>query len=484
MKIKSIKENALLNLIYTISNMIFPLITFPYVSRVLKADGMGKVSFFTAIANYAIMLASLGISTYGVRAIAKVRDDKAKLSKTFGELVIINLLVTLVVITVLAISVPFIEKFNSEPTLVLIHYVLIISSVFGVNWLYFGLEQYTYITIRSIIFKIISLFFVFILVNDRGDYNLYAGITVFSLTGSYIVNFIYARNFISFKRRKLDLKQHYRPMLLLFASILAISVYTNLDVVMLGFISGDEEVGLYTVAVKIKSLLLTAVNALSIVLLPRLSYYISVNKKDEYNKILKKSISMIFMLSVPLTVFFIINAKNSLLLLGGHEYENAVLCMQILMPILLISGFSNITGNQILIPLGKDLTFMKAVIIGSIVNLLFNCIFMPKYGCIGAAVATLVAEITQMGIQFKFSSKYVMPNIMWKTIIKITISSILAGVSTVLLNPFVSINIIVNFLISVLIFFGVYIVILLILREKLLMPYVERICGAIRLRYK
>ncbi|WP_051541827.1 flippase [Clostridium lundense] len=475
MKVKSIKYNAILNIIYNITNIIFPLITFPYVSRILLTDGTGKVSFFTSIATYATMFASLGISTYGIRATAKVRDNKKELSKLVQELLGINLISTISVLAILIFSAFFVDKFQEEPILFFINCIIVTTAGIGLNWLYSGLEEYEYITKRSIVFKLISLVMVFAFVHERQDYIIYAAITAFSTIGSYICNFYYAHRIISFKLcDDLEFKKHFRPMVYLFASILAVSMYTNLDTVMLGFINGDTEVGLYTVAVKAKWLLLTTVNAISTVLLPRLSYYINEEKFDEFNRILKKSISTIIIIAIPLTFYFIIEAKDTILILGGLGYLNAVKCMQIIMPILLISGFSNITGNQILIPLGKDNCFMVAVVIGAVIDFILNLLLMPRYGCIGAAVATLMAEITQMIIQSWYARKYILHNINYKTIIKTIIATAIAVVFTLVLNNYLNVNALLSLIILGVAFFTTYGTILFILREPLVYEYIGR----------
>lgn len=471
-KIKTIKYNVVLNIIYNISNIIFPLITFPYISRILLAEGTGKVSFFTSIATYATLVGSLGISTYGIRETSKVRDNKEKLSKVVQELLIINTISTIIVIILLITSMFYIDKFRKEPLLLILNCISIITSVIGVNWLYSGLEQYEYITKRSIIFKLLSLIFVFILVHKKEDYIIYAGINIFSVVASYICNFFYAHRFIYFKpMRNLQFKKHLKPMLLLFASILAVSIYTNLDTVMLGFISGDEQVGLYTVAIKIKGLLLTIINSISTVLLPRLSYYINEGNNNEYNDILKRSISIIAIISISVTAFFIINAKESIILLGGPNYVNATICMQIIMPILLISGFSNITGNQVLIPHGMDVCFMIAVVSGSVVNFILNYFFMPKLGCVGAAIATLFAEITQMIIQFIFAYKYVSENLNFKTLTRVVLSTIISSFILIFLKLILPTNTLFVLIITSIVYFGVYIIILCKLKEPLIFDF-------------
>lgn len=487
MKTNSIKANALLNIIYTISNIIFPMITFPYVSRILLADGMGKISFFTAFANYAIMIASLGISTYGIRKTASVRNNKSELSKVTFELLLINFIMSIIVIILIILSIPFVDKFNNDKLLLLINCVMIFCSSFSLNWFYSGLEQYSYITKRSILFKVISLILVFMFVHSKNDYNKYAAITVFSTSISYIINLWYSRYFVSFKNIKnISLKKHFKPMLFLFASILAVNIYTNLDTVMLGFISTNREVGLYTVASKIKWLLLSVVNSISAVLLPRLSYYLSENRTSDFHRILRKSISIIFMISIPLTSFFILEAKDSVIILGGQDYSDASLCMQIIMPILLISGFSNITGNQILIPLGKDKCFMEAVIMGAVTDLLLNLLLMPTLASVGAAIATLIAECVQMIVQLRYSKEYIINNIDISAIFKMIIAALISLIFTLVIRQKIScclfentiLDSIVNMIIYASAYFIIYFLFLIIFREKnikdFLSSYIKR----------
>lgn len=476
MKNSSIKLNALLNVIYTIVNMVFPLITYPYVTRVLSATGMGKVSFFTAVSNYAVMVGSLGISTYGIRAVAKVRDDKEELSKVTTELLLLNTIITAIVIGALVVASPFINEFNSEPVLLLINLLIVAATPFGLNWLYSGLEQYAYITKRTILFKTISLAAVFLFVRQKGDYPIYAAITAFSTIGAYICNLLYARKFVAFHSlRGLEYKKHFKPMLLLFASILAVSVYTNLDTIMLGFINDNFQVGLYSVASKVKWLLLSAVNAVSAVLLPRLSNYISHGEKQKYAEALKKSVSFIFLITIPLATYFTLEAKDSIYFLGGSEYSGAILCMQFLMPILVISGFSNVTGNQVLIPQGCDSQFMIAVVVGAVVDIILNAVLMPGLACTGAAIATLAAEFTQMSIQLHFARKDIFKNIHKSTLWKSILAAVIAGLATVGLRTFVNIFSIVNLMITAVAFFGIYVTVLVAMREEYMIEIMERL---------
>lgn len=473
MKEKNLKVNAILNIIYSIFNVIFPLLTFPYISRVLLVDNMGKINFFNSLANYSIAFGALGVVTYGTRTVAQVKDDKKELNRVTQELLIINVIATTIIVFILLLLCFWVEKFKENILLLFIYVFYVFLSPISLNWLYSGLEKYKYITIRSIIFKIISLVLIFIFVKEKNDVIIYSIIFVFSNVASYLCNLIYSKKIIGFSKTELNLKRHLKPMLILFASSLAISVYINLDTIMLGFISGDEQVGLYTIAVKVKSILLTVVNAISVVLLPRFSYYLANNKMDDFKKVLKYSIITILLISIPIAFFFILEARDSILILGGKHFLDATICMQIVMPILVISGFSNITGNQVLIPMGREKHFMKAVFIGAIIDLILNLLLMPNFGCYGAAIATLIAECSQMIIQLYYSREEIITNIKWNSIMKIVFSTAISTLFTVIIMKFVEINAFVNIIIAAFIFFGTYLVLLLLLKEEVLRSYIK-----------
>ena len=304
-KVSSLRKNAFLNIVYKLSSILFPLITYPYVSRILLADNLGRVSFFTSLTNYMLMIGSLGISTYGIRIVAKTRNNKRELSVVVKELLIINLVVTFIASLFLISSIIFVEKFQKNLLLMFISLCQILIAPLGMEWLYGGLEQYEYIAKRSITMKIISLIFIFLFVHEKEDYIIYAAILMLGYIGNYICNFVYSKKFIDYSiKQKWKLKRHLKAVLILFASILAINIYTNVDTLMLGFIKGDRAVGLYDVACKGKLVLLSLINAISTVLFPRLSYYLAEKDIVSYNKVLKKSISVIMGIAIPLSIFF------------------------------------------------------------------------------------------------------------------------------------------------------------------------------------
>lgn len=468
-KVSSLRKNAFLNIVYKLSSILFPLITYPYVSRILLADNLGRVSFFTSLTNYMLMIGSLGISTYGIRIVAKTRNNKRELSVVVKELLIINLVVTFIASLFLIASIIFVEKFQKNLLLMFISLCQILIAPLGMEWLYGGLEQYEYIAKRSITMKIISLIFIFLFVHEKEDYIIYAAILMLGYIGNYICNFVYSKKFIDYSiKQKWKLKRHLKAVLILFASILAINIYTNVDALMLGFIKGDRAVGLYDVACKGKLVLLSLINAISTVLFPRLSYYLAEKDIVSYNKVLKKSISVIMGIAIPLSIFFVIEAKDVVIFLGGNAYEDATLCMQILMPILIISGFSNITGNQILLPHGKDISYMRAVMTGAIVDIILNLFFMPRYSLYGAAFATLMAEIVQMLLQLWQARVYLKDNVDFVELLKIIFACIISTIVIYNLKCTTKFSLIIGLGIYFIIYMIIYLFMLIVFKCKCL----------------
>lgn len=393
MKKKSIKLNFVMNIILTMSSFIFPLITFPYVSRVLLPVGTGKVSMATSVITYFSMFAQLGIPTYGIRACAKVRDNREKLSKVAQELLIINIIMSMISYMVLIILLFYVPKFRCEKELyVMLSFNIILTSI-GMEWLYKALEQYTYITVRSVIFKFIALIFMFFLVHKQTDYVIYGGITIFAASASNILNLINAHKFINLKPvGNYNFRRHLKPVLIFFAMSCATTIYTNLDTVMLGFMTTDTDVGYYNAAVKIKVILVSVVTSLGTVLLPRASYYIQRGELKEFHRITRKALNFVFLMATPLFVYFIYFAKEGIFFLSGNNYVGSIIPMQVIMPTLLLIGITNILGIQILVPPGREKIVLYSEIVGAVVDVIINALLIPVYASTGAAIGTLVAE--------------------------------------------------------------------------------------------
>lgn len=480
MKEKSVKLNFIMNFIFSISQFLFPMITFPYVSRILRPEGNGSIAFATSVISYFTMIAMLGIPTYGIRACAQVRDDKEKLSRTVHELLIINFVMSLVCYITFSISLFTVERFQRDKLLLVISSVAILLNVIGVSWLYSALEEYTYITTMAILFKIIAIGMMFTFVHTKEDYIVYGAITVFASGGSYVLNFFRLHKFIYFRPLgNYDFRRHLRPILVFFAMSVATTIYTNLDKVMLGFLKTDADTGYYDAAVKTKNILVSLVTSLGTVLLPRLSFYIEAGKIEEFKKMISKAINFVLLISLPVSIYFVFYAKESILLLSGEAYMGAVMPMCIITPTIILIGLTNVFGIQVLVPTGREDKVLKSVAAGAVTDLILNMIYIPRYAASGAALGTLIAEVVVLIVQVFYLSKLL--NEIKREIHggKIIGSVMTASVIILLLkdrilfkSPFYTLAV------SAVIFFGIYVGMLLILRETLVLeifkPIIKR----------
>ena len=475
MKIHSVKYNFSMNAILTVAGIIFPLITFPYISRVLLVEGSGKVAFATSVVTYFTMFASLGIPTYGVRACAIVRDNKEKLSKTVQELLIISGGTTLLTYIVFGISLFVIPEFAQERTLLLIVGLGIGLNTIGVQWLYNALEQYSYITTCSILFKVIGMILMFLLVKESSDYQIYGGVYVIASFGSYVLNFICLRKFVTFQKTgTYQFKQHLKHIMVFFAMSAGASIYLNLDVVMLRFLQSNEAVGYYNAGIKVKTVLVTCVTSLGTVLLPRLSYYIETADKKAFQLMVGKAFRFVFVAASAVTVYFSIFARESILLLSGEAFLPAVGPMMILMPTVLLIGLSNVTGIQILTPNGREREVMYSIWGGAILDFVLNLIVIPKFSANGAALSTLLAEGMVLLLQCWFLRDVLWSYIRQVQCWKIVIALAVASVMTIPVKIWIDSGVFVTLLVSAIVFFGGYAVVLLLLKE----PFVSEILNS------
>ena len=480
MKQKSIKLNFIMNAILTMSSFIFPLITVPYVTRVLLDVGVGRVSFATSIVTYFMMFAQLGIPSYGIRVTAQARDNKEELSRITHELFLISVIMTVISYILLAIGIIAIPRLREEKTLMVVTSFMIILSTIGIEWLYKGLEQYTYITVRSIIFKAISVAAMFFLVRSEGDVVWYGAVTIIASSASYVLNFINARKYVYLHPvGNYNLKRHMKPVLVFFAMACATTIYTNLDVVMLGFMKTNSEVGLYNIAVKVKTILVSVVTSLGTVLLPRASYYVEHNMMEEFRVIARKALNFVFIAATPLTLYFILYAREGVVLLASDGFLGSVVPMQFIMPTLVFIGITNILGIQILVPLGKEKIVLYSEIAGAVVDIVINAFLIPTYGATGAAIGTLVAEAVVLFVQ-AFALRKVLKSAFshisyWKILIAMAAAAA-ASIWVKLLN----LSEFPALAISAVLFFAVYLLILYITNEKMTREIVTQMIKKIK----
>lgn len=391
---KTLTENFSLNLIKTMMGILFPLITFPYASRILGSAGIGKVNYSESIIGYFSLFAGLGISAYGIREAAKYRDDKEKLNKLVNELFTINLITASVTYIVLLVMLFNFQGLAGYKYIMLIQSAGIIFTTLGMDWLFTALEEYRYITLRAVIFQFISLILLFILVRDSDDYCQYAAVCTFAGVGSGFMNFFYLRKFItvrlSFSKKILN---HMKPVMYIFGTNLASSVYLDLDRTMLGIFSGDIAVGLYSSAVKITKTITLVLSCISNVALPRISYYIKQKKQKELEQLILTAGNFTLILSVPIAVGIFCLSKEMIMVFSGSGFINAYIPLCILGVDIVIAAVNRILAWLVLVPLGYENKVLFTTAMGGVSNFLLNILFISKWGIIGASVSTCISEI-------------------------------------------------------------------------------------------
>lgn len=468
---KSLKINFIMNCILTCSAYIFPLITFPYISRVLQASGNGKINFANSIVSYFVMFASLGIPVYGVRACASVRKNKKELSKTVQELLILNIIMCFITYIVLFNCVFLIDKMHEYKELIFIFSSTLILNCIGVEWLYKALEEYSYITMRSIIFKVIAIILMFMFVKTKNDYIPYAIIMVIGSSASFIFNLIKLPKHVYLQKyESYNFSKHLKPIFMFFLLSVSWTIYTNLDIVMLGFIKGDIEVGYYSAAIKIKSILVSTVSALGTVLLPRLTVYAGEKNEEKFYKLLKKNCSFIIITSFSIIGFLVINAHEIMIFLSGYEYIPAVPAMQIIMFSVLFIGLSTMAGTNMLVPIGKESITVIATVGGIIINIILNCILIPNFGATGAAFATVIGEATILSVECFYLRNKLSLVFDKIGIIKIFIGTVIAIICTLVVKMYVlKLNILIILIITSIIYWSIYIIMLILFKEQFIL---------------
>ena len=314
----------------------------------------------------------------------------------------------------------------------------------------------------------------FLLVKSEDDYVIYGMISVLSSGGSYLCNFYNARKYISWKpQQHYHLKRHMKAIFTFFAMSCATTIYTNLDTVMLGFMKTDADVGYYNASIKIKSVLLSLVTSLGTVLLPRTSYYVEHNLTEKLYDICKKSFNFVFLIALPVCMYFTIFARNAILFISGSEYMNSVVPMQILMPTVLIIGITNVLGLQILVPLGREKQVLYSEVIGAFTDIVINLALIPGYGAAGAAIGTLAAEIMVLIYQLfvlRDMAGMIFKETQYVKIISATVLSSAGAICVLTMN----LNNLLTLPLSAILFFFIYFTALMIFKEKLCMSFYKQ----------
>ncbi len=392
-KIHSVKYNVVMNAILTTSTFLFPLITVPYVSRVLGPDNNGIVSWAYTFVGYFSLVAQLGFTMYGTRECAKLRDDRAALSKTVQELLIILFASTAIVYVVYVACLFFIPRTREQLPLMFIAGLSIWLTSCSAEWLYRAIEQYSYITVRNIVFKVLSIILLFIFVRRTNDILAYAAVLLVGTLGSNILNLLRLRAYVTFSRHHaMNIRRHFKAMFTFSVSNIASGMYGQIDMLLLGFLASNYALGLYQLVYKIRNMCNSAVGAVSGVMLPRLSYYEAQKGHEATTKLMAKSFNFLVMLGLALMAAVVICAQPIILLLGGRDYLPGWSTLVISSPMILLGPIGSMQ-SQYMVAANREKEYTYTTVTGLVLAIIFELIFIPLWGINGAAFGLVVTEI-------------------------------------------------------------------------------------------
>jgi O-antigen/teichoic acid export membrane protein len=420
---KSVRKNYFYNLLYEIVVLVVPLITAPYLSRVLGADGVGVSSYTLSIVSYFILVANVGVSSYGSREIAMARDSKKDMSKTFWELFILKIFTGLFSLAGYLFFLLVQTKYNIIFQILALN---IIANIFNITFLYQGIEHYKMISIRNIIVKITCTIAVFVFVKQKSDLDIYILVHSISLILSSLILWTHVRKIVEkVPMKELRVFRHFKNTLIYFLPQIATQIYTVLDKTMIGLITHEEaENGYYEQAHKLIHVCQTVLTSLNSVMYPRMSYLFKNKKFDEMKVRVNKSLDFDQLIGIPMVVGLSCISYGFVDWYFGPGFEQVKLLLVLFAPILLIIAFSNCIGSHILNPIGKRLQSAKVLFIGAGVNLVVNFLLIPRIASVGATIASVLAELVITIIYFRMAKDY----LSFKNITKRTYQYIIAAI--------------------------------------------------------
>lgn len=471
---KSITKNYVYNLIYQILLIIIPIITIPYISRILGAENIGIYNYTLSISAYFILFGSLGVSLYGQREIAYNQKDKYQYSKIFLELFILKSIT--MIISIILFYFAFVYNENNYNIYFKILILELIGNIFDISWFFQGLEEFKKTVTRNIFVKIIGLICIFVFIKTKEDLSKYFMIYVLSIFIANISLWIYIPRYIQkIEIKKINLFRHLKPTLILFIPQIAIQVYTILDKTMIGMIiSNKSEVGFYSQSEKIIKLALTIITSLGIAMMPRIASIYAEGNRKKINEYLEKSFNFVMILSFPMIFGIAAVSQIFVPVFFGNGYEKVVILMIILSPIIFFIGLSNVIGQQYLLPTQRQKEYTSSVIIGAGVNFFVNMLLIPKFGAVGAAIGTIIAEFMVTIIQIICTRK----DFNYKNIIfnskNYIVSSIAMFVTCKIFSEILTSNLI-SLILLIVIGTSVYFICLIVLKDRFLKENLSKI---------
>ena len=432
---KKLGLNAVMNIVKSIIGMLFPLITFPYVSRVLSVSNIGKVNYANSIISYFVLLAMLGIQVYATREGARIRNDKKKIEMFVSEIFTLNVVTAITSIVVFILLLNFTDVLKNYKTLLCIFAIEIPLVTIGSDWINSIYEDYFYITVRTIGFQILSLILIFLFVRERNDYYQYAFCLVISAYGSGILNTFYTRRYckkhIVFDK---NIFKHLKPVLVLFATNLAALIYSNADTTMLGLMTTDYHVGIYTTAAKVYNIFKQLIFAIVIVCLPHFSYIVANETREKYETLANLFFRGVVLLAVPIAFGLYFLSNPIIKVLAGNEYMEAAYPLRILSFAILFAILAYFIMQLVLLPNQEDTIILRATLISGGINIIANFFLIPCYFEKAAAFTTVISEFLVFGVVYCASRKILKLHIGIKNIISMILSCGLMGLDLYFVN--------------------------------------------------
>lgn len=477
-KKKSLKINYIYNASYQIIAILVPLITTPYLSRILKADGIGTYSYTFSIVSIFGIFAALGTTVYGNREISYVSNDRKKRSQVFWEIEFLSIITDLVCIVAF---IAFLMISNEYILLYSVQIFTLFSIACNISWLFQGMEEFKKIVIRNAIFKILSVIFIFVFVKSKNDLLLYAlGLSALDFLGNLSI-WLYLPKYVD----KPDFKslhpfRHFKYTFALFVPTIASSIYTLFDKAMLHFFTSEAfENGYYEQALKLSKTALTLITALESVMIPRIGALFVSEKHDEMRSLLYKSYRFVWILGLPLSFGLIGISYNFVPWFYGEGYDSVSNLLMILGLLIPIIGLSNVTGIQYLITTKRERIVSITVSIGALCNVLLNLIFIPRLFALGAAISSVCAELIISSLQIYYVRKEISPLKIFKSSIKYFVAATIMLVLLISLNKIFTPTIF-HTVVMISSGFLVYLLVLAIERDSLFLELFNKIWAKIK----
>ena len=401
----NIRTNFKYNSILTTAGYLVPLITYPYASRVLGVANIGICNFVDSIIAYFVLFSMLGIGAIGTREIAKYKDERRRMSITFCNLVALNFIFSFLALLIMLVLIQIVPQFAEHKILMYIGVLRLLSNLTLIEWLFKGLEDFKFITIRSIIIKILYVVSVFLFVRKKEDYDIYFSLLIFAELMNAIINTIYARKYVDIIIKDLHPFKYLKSAVILGSYTMLTSMYTTFNVVFLGFATNTTEVGYYTTATKLHSVVIGFFSAFTGVMLPRMSRLLALGNKEEFVKKIEASLNILVYFSFPIIILGIFFSKEIVDIIAGSGYEGAIAPLMIVMPLVFIIGYEQILVIQVLMPLQKDKAILCNSVIGAIVGLLLNFIFVAQWKAVGSSLVWVSSELCVMISAVYFANK-------------------------------------------------------------------------------